>query len=257
MLREFLNPIIVPMLAEIGYDFLIIDCEHGTANFEDIKNLVIVAKKYELAILVRPKSTVSEKIPKYLDLGINGIMVPHVETKNEILNLIEKSKFKPIGSRSYGISKILFKMEKSDKNESDKNDLPKKSSNNTSKENLIKYLNENQIIILQIESTKGINMIINLEPDIMTKIDGIIVGPADLTLDLGIIGQYENQIFEEKTLKLLNFCKKNQISFGIHFSDISLVQKWRKKGMNILLYNSIYGILDNSLRNLFKKLSSI
>jgi len=241
MLRNILNPLIISFIAESKLDFVVIDLEHGSCSLNELQNLVLISKNYNISLIVRPESSNSENIAKYLDTGINGILAPNIESFKQIEFLIRTSKYKPIGNRSYGISIEFFKFDKKFEN----------------KQNIINYLNENQVIILQIESKKGIELISELfsqKKDILNLIDGIIIGPADLSLDLEIFEDYENPEFDEYALKIFEICKNLNKSFGIHFSDFKLIKKWKEKGMNIILYNTIDRILENSLKDIYKNI---
>ena len=86
------------------------------------------------------------------------------------------------------------------------------------------------------------------------SVDGVIIGPSDFTMNLGIIGKFEDKRFEDLALKVLNNCKKNDKYFGIHFNNFSLVEKWKEKGMNILIYGSEINLIKDRAKEVIKKL---
>jgi 2-keto-3-deoxy-L-rhamnonate aldolase RhmA len=224
MVQDYTNPALIPVLAGAGYDFLVVDQEHGPAGHLDVQNLVLASKNVEMDIIVRSAKISYEYIAKLLDMGAHGLMVPHVDTWEQAQNVIKWSKYPPVGDRSYGMRRFLSK-HIDFKNAAD----------------YIAEANENTSIFIQVESPESAAVV----DDLLTikYIDGVIIGPSDLTMNLGIIGQYESEKFTGIAEKVLRSCKKHEKAFGIHFGDINLTRKWHEKGMNILLHSNVSGLI--------------
>ena len=224
MIQDFTDPIIIPTLAELGYDFVVIDQEHGPSDYRTIQNLVIAALPYDMAVLLRPPKIEYEYIAKALDMGVEGLMIPHVDTAEQVRDIIQWVKYPPVGSRSYGMRRIL-------------SNIP---GVNTSKE-YIRRANEESVIFIQVESptaTKNIQQL--LEPK---EIDGVIMGPADYTMNIGCIGEYSHPEFVTAAETVLKECNKRGKAFGIHFGDLDLIKEWQQKGMRLLMYSNIKGLI--------------
>ncbi|MBD3351704.1 MAG: hypothetical protein GF364_09490 [Candidatus Lokiarchaeota archaeon] len=234
MIKDFINSAIVPLLIESGYDFIVLDCEHSGGTFSDIQNLAIAAKNTNLQIIVRPASLSYEHIARTLDMGADGLMIPHIDTKKEAEKVIEYAKYPPLGKRGYGMRRYLSKF---DSNSSA--DYKKKANSLTT-------------IFIQIESELGANNIENILD--VEAIDGLIIGPADFTLDLGCIGEYNNERFVSLAERVWKTANNKSVSFGIHFSDLNQIKKWSEKGMNILMYSSISNILSDETKDLVQKM---
>lgn len=224
MVQDYTNTALIPVLAEAGYDFIVIDQEHGPSDHLDIQNLVMASKHLELDILVRSAKISYEYIAKILDMGAHGLMIPHVDTWEEGKNVIKWSKYQPVGERSYGMRRFLSKYVEY-----------------TTAADYINQINENTTIFIQVESPESAAVVDDLVG--IDYIDGVIIGPSDLTMNLGIIGEYTNEKFVKIAEKVLLSCKNHGKAFGIHFGDLEMTKAWKEKGMNILLYSNISGLI--------------
>ena len=230
MTRNLVAPIIIPALDKCGVDFLVVDQEHGPSTMISLQTLLIVAKKYEVSILVRPPSISYENIAKYLDLGVDGLMIPHVDTLEQIKEIIKYSQYPPNGSRGYGMTRSLSSWYEGE-----------------NRQQYIQKANENTVLFIQVESQIAAENIGDLLSN--DSIDGVIVGPADFSMDLGVIGDYTNKRLIKFLDHVLKTCKKKEKSFGIHFGDPALIKDWKKKGMNILMYGNLLGAMKNHYKN--------
>ena len=235
MVKDFTSPVILLILEECGYDFIVLDQEHASSNYLDIQNFVVTAKNMKIEVLVRPPRISYEYISKTLDMGVDGLMVPHVDTYKQAYDLIGLSKYPPIGYRSYGMRTILNKFG------------PFQDS-----ADYIKKANENIIILVQAESQRSAESCSDILS--ISDIDGIIIGPSDFTMNLEIIGQFEDKMFEDYLQKILKICIKNQRGFGIHFNNFNLVEKWKNNGMNILMYGSVSSLIKDRANEIIQKL---
>ncbi len=224
MVHDFACPAIVPVLADAGFDFIIIDMEHGPASHQDIQDVVIAARSFDLDVIVRSTRNEYEYIAKVLDMGADGLLIPHVDTLAEAHNVVKCAKFPPAGERSHGMRHYLSKFGPC-----------------ASTAEYIKAANERTTIFVQAESqvaARNINAIVS-----SPWIDGVIVGPSDFTMSMGIIGQYENEQFLGHCDAILQACLKAKKHFGIHWSKLDLAMAWKEKGANIMLFGSATNLL--------------
>ncbi|MEX2683730.1 MAG: HpcH/HpaI aldolase/citrate lyase family protein [Candidatus Sigynarchaeota archaeon] len=224
MVHDFACPAIAPVLAEAGFDFIIIDQEHGPACYQDIQDVVIAAKSYDLAIIVRSTKNDYEYMAKVLDMGADGLLVPHVDTPAESHNVVKCTKYPPAGERSHGMRHYLSKFGPCG-----------------STAEYIKVANEKTTILVQAESPVAAR---NIDAIVSSPwIDGVVVGPSDFTMSMGIIGQYDNPQFLAHCDTILQACLKAKKHFGIHWSKLDVAMAWKKKGANIMLFSSATNLL--------------
>ncbi|NOU66071.1 hypothetical protein GC096_18710 [Paenibacillus sp. LMG 31461] len=160
-----------------GFDYFIVDCEHGYYDYGAVATLAVVSKKSGIQMFVRIPSISRECILKYMDMGVVGLLVPMVSTSEEIKRVVEYSKYEPLGKR--GIS-------------------TKRAHNDYLCKDMKVYMdtaNEETMIFAQIETREGLR---NIKRIAETKsLDGLIVGPNELSSDLGIPMQYKNELFKD------------------------------------------------------------
>ena len=219
MIQDLVDPILIPLLSECGYDFIVLDQEHGPSTYQDVQNLSIVTRKEGIALVVRATNISHEYISKILDMGADGLMIPHVDTIEQVQEVIKWAKYPPVGERSWGMRKILSKVDEKETNR------------------YINSANDWTTIFIQVESPKSVNNV----NDLVSRqfIDGVIIGPADLSMNMGIMGKYTSDEFVTALEKVLTACKDNKKGFGIHFGDIALALDWKEKGANILLHGNV------------------
>lgn len=235
MVQDYTNTALIPVLAEAGYDFIVIDQEHGPSDHLDIQNLVMSSKHLDIDILVRSTKISYEYIAKILDMGAHGLMIPHVDDWDDAQRVIKYSKYPPVGERSYGMRRFLSK-----------------HIVYTNAADYIKEANENTTIFIQVESAESAAVVDDLLG--INYIDGVIIGPSDLTMDLGIIGQYEDEKFVSLADKVLLSCKNHGKAFGIHFGDLEMTKAWKDKGMNILLHSNVSGLIKQRAEQVISEL---
>jgi 4-hydroxy-2-oxoheptanedioate aldolase len=158
------SPAVVEMLAFAGFEFIVIDDEHGTFSHSELENMIRTADSVNLIPIVRV-SYDSSSIQKALDRGAKGIHVPMVNKKEDALSVVKRAKYPPIGERgaAYSIRAARF-------------------GKDTGKE-YIDAANRDIFIAVHIETREAAQ---NFE-EIM-GVDGIdlaFLGPTDLSVSMG------------------------------------------------------------------------
>jgi 4-hydroxy-2-oxoheptanedioate aldolase len=90
---------IIECLAYSGFDFCILDLEHGPASMETIQNLIRTCQLSGICPIVRTSGINDYQITQSLDLGAQGIQIPQINSVNDVYKIIQISKFSPIGNR--------------------------------------------------------------------------------------------------------------------------------------------------------------
>tara|TARA_Y100000590_G_scaffold294959_1_gene332438 strand:+ start:3957 stop:4739 length:783 start_codon:yes stop_codon:yes gene_type:complete len=225
---------IAEIFSKSEIDFLGIDIEHSSISYKDAQNIILAAHSSKVPCLPRIATLNKESIKRLLDLGADGLIVPNVETKSEVDQIIEWMKYPPLGKRGYGISQAQgygfdFNTYSGDWN--------KKST-----------------LIIQIESITAVE---NLESLIVNdEIDAVMIGPYDISGSLGVPGEIYNNEVKKACKKVLDICKKfnkscgiqdiepneksikNNINLGYNFivlaSDVFVLWKWTEKINNLI-----------------------
>jgi 4-hydroxy-2-oxoheptanedioate aldolase len=171
------NVVLAEMAAMCGYDFLMLDDEHGVFGPGDhVKTLQAVGRS-EMAVLVRLSGHDTQALARYLDLGVDGIVVPNVTTPEQAIALVRAMSYPPSGTRGFGAS------------------LHRGTRYGLDLAEHLRAPRAGASLIVIIESAKGVA---NVE-DIFAigGVDGAIVGPWDLSADLGCMGNFSDPIYAE------------------------------------------------------------
>jgi 4-hydroxy-2-oxoheptanedioate aldolase len=211
------KPEVVEMLAMAGYDFGVIDLEHGGAvNMNEVYPLILAAENRGLKLIARIPGINETYIKWLLDLGIGGLQIPHIKTKEDAQRAVEYSKFHPMGER--GLCRFVRAADFS----------------HTSKEDYISKANSKSIIILQIEGVEGAKNIEEISS--VEGIDIIFVGPYDLSQSMGLTGQIWHPDVAKEITRIINICKAKGIETGVFTDTPEGIKHWSGLGVKYLNY---------------------
>ncbi len=213
-------------LKDLGHDFIILDSEHCLLNKETVYSYIPVAKEVGLTLLLRPEENNSH-FRCYLDAGVNGLMLPHVDTLEEAARAVKQTYFPPIGNRGYGIGVNPYPTDFQTPAE-----VPLLS--------LIEYIHRNTVVFPMTESRESIrnlSRILGLE-----GITGTIVGVFDLALDIGDIDPgalavetLTTDFYEEQLRQVIEKCRAAGKIAGIGGFPPEGLAKWAKEGYQLLM----------------------
>lgn len=219
---------VVEVMASADFEWLVIDFEHTSMNYETIHNLIITIQSKNIKALVRVSKNEEVVIKKVLDMGADGIIVPMIKNEMDAIKAVEFAKYPPVGKRGVG----LFRAQ----------------GYGLKFEEYKKWVNENLVIIAQIEhyeAVENIDRIIRIE-----GIDGVIIGPYDLSGSLGFPGAYHKSEVKEAIAKVLECCKRHNIPCGFHVieTDPKKLQEKIKEGCTFLAYSLDFLFLGDNVR---------
>ena len=221
---------VVEIAGLAGFDFVIIDCEHGPLNMLEAENMIRAAHLANMSAVVRVGENNPNMISRALDIGADAVEIPQISTKEDALNAVKASKFSPLGERGVCRYVRAAKYSSMDKSE------------------YFKYANENTLVIIHIEGMEGIeNLDKILEVD---GIDVIFIGPYDLSQSLGIPGDVNNIKVEEKMKEVVNKASAKGKIVGTFVDDIESAKKWKSLGIQYMSYAVDVGIIYDSFKKI-------
>lgn len=206
------SPMNCECLGVNGMDFIIIDAEHAQTNTETMVHMACASELYGMAALVRvcdPNDTTM--MARLLDVGIHGLIVPMVETREQADRIIHAVKYPPLGMRGAnggrGPRWGLY-------------------------ENYAQQANDNLYTVMQCESRLGVE---NIEEICQTPgLDCIFVGTADLSQDMGHPGDVSDPEVVAAVNKVLAACQKYHIVPGIVTGTAEAAIKRIKQGFQLV-----------------------
>ncbi len=187
------DPYAVEVMAEAGFDWLVIDTEHCPIGVESLRDILIALKGGTAAPIVRVGDNRPDLFKTALDLGAEGILVPLVETVQDARRAVEACRYPPLGSRGFG---------------------PVRASQYfTRLEEYVRRANEELLLILQIETVTAIR---NLEALMAVPgVDALFIGPNDLASSMGFIGQSDHPEVRRTIMEIMTRARAAQFPFGI------------------------------------------
>lgn len=196
---SFGHPSIAEIIARSGVDFIAIDMEHSTMSLFDAQHIITACQSQGVPCFPRPVSHGNEMIKPMLDAGSDGLIAPMVSSVGELEQLIALCKFPPKGRRSFGVARA--------------------HGYGFDFEHYVSSWNESSSFIIQIETIQGVENIEKLLAH--DAVDGVMIGPYDLSGSLGVPGQPNHPRVVEACGYVVRACQKFGKSCGTQISDIN------------------------------------
>lgn len=215
MVSEIRSPGIAVLFAQAGFDFFFIDMEHSCFTLETLNDMVMAARAAGIPAIVRPSTRKSpEYLSRPLDIGAAGLLVPQIQTPEDVKNVVDWCRYQPMGERGMALSRQHTFFE----------------SGNTVE--TMAQLNEEVFIAIQIEHRDAIERL----PELLSVpgIDAAFVGPSDLSASLGKPGRANDPEVEKAILRMIEVADKNGVIPGIHTGSVEKAKYWIDRGMKMI-----------------------
>lgn len=223
MVATFASPDIGKILKGCGFDFFIIDCEHGSFTTREVANIIAVARGAQIPALVRIPEMRREHALKFMEMGASGLLLPNTETAEQARMLVDCAKYAPLGHRGVSLSR------------------PHTDFARVSGAEYMPRANDETLLMCQIESRRGVE---NIEAILAVEgIDVGFIGPNDMTQDYGILGQFEHPDIVVAFERVIAAARANGKWSGVHFGSAAPLAPWLSRGMQINMCGSDNGLL--------------
>src|SRR5262245_37698005 len=229
---EFATTGIGRLSAEAGAEFAVFDMEHTGWSLETIKMLVATSRSTDLVPIVRPPVTDYHHVAHLMDMGAMGLMIPLVNSPEQIKYAIECATYPPRGRRG-----CAFGMTHDDYQGGD---LAAK----------MRHADENLLMIAQIETAEGLANV-----DAIAAVEGVDVlwiGQFDLTTSLGIPGQFDHPKFIDATKRVLDACHRHKKAATLAVMNVDELAAGPANGFRLLVYAADLWIYQQALRRCFR-----
>lgn len=206
-------PDLVEIAGLAGFDFVIIDNEHGPMRAESTQHLIRAAEVRGLTPIVRIPDRLESTILHTIDIGAHGIQVPQVNDANAAKEIIERSKYEPVGKRGLAFPRSA------DYGMCDINSY----TDNANNETLIITHCENKMCLENLEEICQI-----------PEIDVIFIGPYDMSQSMGVTGQVTHELVENAAKKVLEITKKYNKIAGIFAGNGEIAKNRAEQGFKYI-----------------------
>lgn len=234
MTQDSRSPSISLIMEQAGCDFLFFDMEHGPNDLGVVTDMVKVCRLTKVVPLVRVPNDEYHLMARILDAGARGIMIPRIETREQVERIVENTHYPPVGVRGCSVPK---------------------GHNNFYPQDLWQFTeeaNRENMIILQIERKKAIE---NIEDLVSVEgVDAVVLGPNDLCLSMGVREKDYLSVLEPEIQAVLDAAKKYNVPCGIHVGNLDWLIEWQRRGMNIIAYSDDIAFLRSGAKTGISKL---
>ncbi len=229
---KILDPAVVELAALAGFDFVIIDMEHGPYSIETVQQMVRAAEARGITPVVRVTENSETSILRVLDIGARSVQVPQISTAEDAAKVVSSSLFYPKGER--GMCRYV--------RAGDYTAVDKAEHFGTT--------NESILTIIHIEGVEGLeNLPAILKCD---GIDVIFLGPYDLSQSCGVPGQVHHEKVVKRMEEAVALARKSGKVVGTFVETVEDAKKWEKIGVQYISYAVDTGIILNA----FKKITA-
>jgi 4-hydroxy-2-oxoheptanedioate aldolase len=230
------DPSVVEIAALAGFDFVILDMEHGPLSVESVQSIARAAQAKGIEVVVRVTENRTSDILRILDVGVNSIQVPQVNSVADAQKVVDASFFYPKGER--GMCRYVRAA----------------SYTGIEKKEYFSSANLGTLTIIHIEGNKGLE---NLEQIVsLDGIDIVFLGPYDLSQSCGYPGQTNHPEVVNKMKEAVMLAKANNKIIGTFCESPSDAHKWRDLGVQYISYSVDVGIILNAYKEITKQLKN-
>ncbi len=228
MITECLRPEMVPALAACGVDFFIIDTEHSPGDLHEIEALARSSLQFKVAPLVRITDNEYFLIARIMDCGAAGVVAPRIHSAEAARRVVEAVKYPPQGRRGYGMRGILTDF-----------------AGGSTAEN-IERANRETVVIVQVESAEALADLENIVR--VPGIDATMIGPHDLSISLGVAGQFTHPKMIDAFRRVAEVCGASPVAPGVHLGDVKLLSQLRGDGFRFVIFSSDLALMMTALK---------
>jgi len=228
MLVEIRQPGIMTMLANGGFDFVLVDNEHGPFAIETVAELCRAARSEGVTPIVRIPELTYAHVAQSLDGGAQGIMLPRVVARAQVEECVRYMKYAPEGKRGAVLARGHTAFKAGPLVET------------------LAAMNKETMLVVQVETKEAVDRLDELLS--VPGVDAALIGPTDLSLALGVGGQMDHPALVAAIDATMEACARHKVTPAIHTNDVAMTTAWARKGMRLVSINSEVGLLTGAAR---------
>ncbi|MDK3018629.1 HpcH/HpaI aldolase family protein [Pseudodonghicola flavimaris] len=217
------SPHVVEILGHAGLDFAVIDQEHGPIDLSQMDMMALASRAVGLPLLSRRWGAEKDWIAPLLDLGLTGVMVPHVMDKDDAEAICDAVRF---SRRKRGLS-------------------PSPRAGNYGGMSIPDYRDHSDaqsVVVVQIEDESALDHLDAIAA--VRDVDMFFIGPADLSQSMNV--RFPSPELDQAIAKIIEAGKRNGVSVGLFVGDASQIAAWHEKGVSLFVCGSDQALLRKS-----------
>jgi 4-hydroxy-2-oxoheptanedioate aldolase len=221
------SPDIVEIVALAGFDFALLDAEHGRISPDDAYSMILAAEARDIPAFVRIGENDRQVVLKYLDLGVSGVMIPQTNSPDLVRDAIKAMRYAPAGLRGLAGGRTFD------------------YGQGQAMSELVPIINERVLSIIQFEH---IDALAELDEILATPgLDILFVGPTDLGQSMGLTGQAGHPDVEAVIQQVADTGRDRGVDLAIVAPDVATANRRLAQGFRMIVPN-VPGLLVRASR---------
>ncbi len=202
---DLASPLAAELCGRAGFDWIVLDLEHGAATEADLLALLYAVGTTPMAPIVRPQSAERLRVGRALDLGAAGIMLPQLQSVAAVREAVSYLRYPPVGQRG-----VALRTRGADMGALAHGDVAR-------------VVNERIVGIVQIEARGAVDAADEIAS--LDEVDVLFVGPADLSHGLGVPGRFDDPVYLEALAAVVAACERHGKAAGILIYDAAALPR--------------------------------
>lgn len=220
VMLEHVTPMMVRTFARAGYEWLWLDNEHAHQSYETLYEAIRTAEDYGVMTLLRVTSDDYARIAQAYDMAVSGVIVPRVETPEQVRHIVDCAKYPPVGKRGFGMRSSLF------------------GAHKINMRDRVADQNDNRFLVVQLESPTAVENIDKMIEVAEGQLDAIFYGPADFQMKIGHPDTPDHPDVIAAAKIITSTSKKHNLSNGVPATNMETAKHWVDLGFNLITYKS-------------------
>ena len=202
------------MYAAADLDWVFLDSEHSPFSSDTLHDLIRAYRMTDITAVVRVCDFQYDLVARALDSGAEGIIFPRCEDPEQLAHAVRGAKFPPLGHRGFGLGP------------------PQTGYQAATFDAITVHCNSETLLIAQVESTRALERVDELAS--VEGLNALLIGPADLSISLGVGGQWRHPRLVEAVDRVIDACRRHGLWPAIQVRDGSLADFWIGRGMRLI-----------------------
>lgn len=230
------SPAVVELAGHTGFDLVVIDTEHGTADNSELENHLRAADSAGIPVLVRIGTNDPLSTLRALDAGAAGVIVPHISSAEQARVAVAQAHYPPLGTRGLAVSTRAGR------------------HGNASMRDHLASAAENTVVVAQVEDKEAAKR--SEEIAHTPGLNAVWIGPSDLSMSLGLPGQLDHpEVVAAVDRIAADVLASPECALCVLVDNPGEAEDWLARGARIVLFNST-SILANGLREIIENTRS-
>jgi len=207
------DPAIAELMADCGFDFVVIDTEHAPQTLLGVQAHLMALKDTQATPVVRAVWNDFVVVKQLLDLGAEGIVFPWVSSAEHAKQAVASTRYPPRGIRGWGPRGAMRRAD--------------------NQQDYFQHADENVLVLCQIETQEAMA---NLDAIARVEgVDALMIGPADLSIALGVPLDWDCETFVQAVRTVRKAADAAGIAFGVITSGVPLAKRWTAEGARMII----------------------